>query len=140
MKFIHEWQDQPYFIYLAHKDPHQPFFPSAQFAGKSRGGPYGDAVSEFDWSVGQVVQALRDTGQSENTLLILTSDNGPWFEGSTGGLRGRKGQSYEGGFRVPFIASWPGHIPAGLVSDSPAMRVLLSGPKVDRYTSFMNLM
>jgi arylsulfatase A len=123
VKFIHEWQDQPYFIYLAHKDPHQPFFPSPQFAGKSRGGPYGDAVSEFDWSVGQVVQALRDTGQAENTLLILTSDNGPWFEGSTGGLRGRKGQSYEGGFRVPFIASWPGHIPAGLVSDSPAMNI-----------------
>ena len=123
VKFIHEWRELPYFIYLAHKDPHQPFFPSKQFAGKSRGGPYGDAVTEFDWSVGQVVQALRDTGQLENTLVILTSDNGPWFEGSTGGLRGRKGQSYEGGFRVPFIASWPGHISAGIVSHSPAMNI-----------------
>jgi len=123
VKFIHQWRDQPYFIYLAHKDPHQPFYPSEKFAGKSAGGPYGDAVSEFDWSVGQVVQALRDSGQLENTLLILTSDNGPWFEGSTGGLRGRKGQSYEGGFRVPFIAAWPGHIPAGVVSHSPAMNI-----------------
>lgn len=115
--------DKPFFIYLAHKDPHQPFFSSERFAGKSAAGPFGDAVAEFDWSVGEVVKTLRETGQLENTLVIVTSDNGPWYEGSTGGLRGRKGQSYEGGFRVPFIAYWPKQIPAGLVSDSPAMNI-----------------
>lgn len=121
--FIRNWRDRPYFIYLAHKDPHQPFFPSPAFAGTSAAGPYGDAVAEFDWSVGQVMAALRDTGVAEQTLVIVTSDNGPWFEGSTAGLRGRKGQSYEGGYRVPFVAVWPGRIPAGAVSSQPAMNI-----------------
>ncbi len=132
VKYIHQWQDKPYFIYMAHKDPHQPFFPSKEFAGKSKGGPYGDAVAEFDWSIGQVIQALRDTGQLENTIVIVTSDNGPWYEGTTGGMRGRKGQSYEGGFRVPFIAAWPGNIPSGKVSNVPAMNI-------DLFPSFMSL-
>jgi len=123
VKYIREWRDQPFFIYLAHKDPHQPFFPSEAFAGKSKAGPYGDAVSEFDWSVGEVMKALRETGTADNTLVVLTSDNGPWYEGSTGGLRGRKGQSYEGGFRVPFVAVWPGRFPAGVVSSVPAMNI-----------------
>lgn len=122
VKYIRRWKDEPFFIYMAHKDPHQPFYPSEKFAGKSKAGPYGDAVSEFDWSVGQVVQALRDTGQLSNTLLIVTSDNGPWYEGSSGGLRGRKGQSYEGGFRVPFVASWPGKLAAD-VNSTPAMNI-----------------
>jgi len=123
VKAIHEWKDKPYFIYMSHKDPHQPFFPSKQFKGKSRGGPYGDAVSEFDWSVGEVLQALKDTGKLENTLVVVTSDNGPWYEGSSGGLRGRKGQSYEGGFRVPFIVSMPKTISKGAVIDTPAMNI-----------------
>lgn len=121
--YIRKWRDRPFFLYLAHKDPHQPFFPSAGFAGKSPAGPYGDAVAEFDWSVGEVLKALRESGIAGQTLLIVTSDNGPWFEGSTGGLRGRKGQSYEGGFRVPFIAAWPGRLPAGTVSSQPAMNI-----------------
>ena len=123
VRFIEESRDQPFFLYLAHKDPHQPFFPSTAFAGRSSGGPYGDAVSEFDWSVGEVIAALHRGGVAENTLVVVTSDNGPWFEGSPGGLRGRKGQSYEGGFRVPFVAWWPDQIPAGGVSEAPAMNI-----------------
>jgi uncharacterized sulfatase len=121
--FIEKPRDHPFFLYLAHKDPHQPFFPSEAFAGKSQAGPYGDAVSEFDWSVGRIIEALHRAGVAENTLVIVTSDNGPWFEGSPGGLRGRKGQSYEGGFRVPFIAWWPGRIEGGGETDVPAMNV-----------------
>jgi len=123
VEFIEEPHEEPFFIYMAHKDPHQPFYPSEAFAGRSDGGPYGDAVSEFDWSVGEVIAALERAGIAEETLVIVTSDNGPWFEGASGGLRGRKGQSYEGGFRVPFIAWWPGRIEAGAVSDEPAMSI-----------------
>lgn len=123
VRFVEQSGDAPFFLYLAHKDPHQPFFPSETFAGRSAGGPYGDAVSELDWSVGEVLAALRRRGIVENTLVVFTSDNGPWFEGSPGGLRGRKGQSYEGGFRVPFLAHWPGRIPAGATSDVPAMNI-----------------
>ncbi len=123
VRFIEESKDGPFFLYMAHKDPHQPFYPSERFAGKSQGGPYGDAVSEFDWSVGEVVAAIERLGIQDNTLVIITSDNGPWFEGSPGGLRGRKGQTYEGGFRVPFVAWWPGRVPAGQVVDEPAMGI-----------------
>jgi arylsulfatase A-like enzyme len=121
IEFIEGTGDQPFFLYLAHKDPHQPFFPSERFAGKSEGGPYGDAVEELDWSVGEIVAALRRLEIETNTLVVVTSDNGPWYEGSAGGLRGRKGQSYEGGFRVPFIAWWPGQVPAGSMVDAPSM-------------------
>ena len=133
VRFVEQTDDEaPFFLYLAHKDPHQPFFPSESFAGKSQGGPYGDAVSEFDWSVGEVVAAIRRRGIEDNTLVIVTSDNGPWFEDSPGPLRGRKGQSYEGGFRVPFIAWWPGAIPVGRVVDDPAMHI-------DLFPTFMAL-
>ena len=123
IEFIKKPSAEPFFIYLSHKDPHQPFFPSKQFAGKSAGGPYGDVVSEFDWSVGEIRKALEDQGLAENTLLIVTSDNGPWYEGSSGGLRGRKGQSYEGGFRVPMLAWWPDAIAAGITEDAPIMNI-----------------
>jgi uncharacterized sulfatase len=132
VRFIEESRDGPFFLYLAHKDPHQPFFPSDRFAGRSAAGPYGDAVSELDWSVGEVVAALHRAGVAEDTLVIVTSDNGPWFEGDPGGLRGRKGQSYEGGFRVPFVAWWPGRIAAGAVSDVPAMNL-------DLFPTFLGL-
>jgi uncharacterized sulfatase len=132
VRFIEESGDERFFLYLAHKDPHQPFFPSAQFAGRSPAGPYGDAVSELDWSVGEIVAALRRTGLAENTLVVVTSDNGPWFEGSPGSLRGRKGQSYEGGFRVPCVAWWPGGLPAGAVIDVAAMNI-------DLFPTFLGL-
>lgn len=132
VRFIEEPGDTPFFLYIAHKDPHQPFIPGEAFAGRSAGGPYGDAVSEFDWSVGEVIAALHRVGVADNTLVVVTSDNGPWFEGDSGGLRGRKGQSYEGGFRVPFIAWWPGQIPGGRVSDEPGM-------SIDLFPTFMRL-
>jgi uncharacterized sulfatase len=132
VRFIEKSRNPPFFLYLAHKDPHQPFLPSEAFAGRSAGGPYGDAVSELDWSVGEVIAALHRARVAENTLVVVTSDNGPWFEGSPGALRGRKGQSYEGGFRVPFIAWWPGRIAAGAVSDVPAMNI-------DLFPTFLRL-
>lgn len=123
VEFIEASGEQPFFVYLSHKDPHQPFFPSERFAGKSAGGPYGDVVSEFDWSVGQIRATLERLGMADNTLLLVTSDNGPWYEGSSGGLRGRKGQSYEGGFRVPLLAWWPGTIAAGASAATPVMNI-----------------
>ena len=72
--YIRQWHDRPFFIYLAHKDPHQPFFPSPAFAGRSAGGPYGDAVQEFDWSVGEVMRALEETGVADRTLVIRQPD------------------------------------------------------------------
>ncbi|HDP34192.1 MAG TPA: hypothetical protein ENN29_03675 [Candidatus Hydrogenedentes bacterium] len=121
--FIEQAGERPFFLYLAHKDPHQPFYPSEAFSGASDGGPYGDAVSEFDWSVGEITACVKRLDIQANTLIIVTSDNGPWYEGSAGGLRGRKGQSYEGGFRVPCIAWWPDNIPAGHVVNEPAMNI-----------------
>lgn len=132
INFIERNQDKPFFIYLAHKDVHLPFFPSKDFAGTSEGGPYGDAVSEFDWSTGEVLKSLDRLGLGENTLVILTSDNGPWYEGDPGHLRGRKGQSYEGGFRVPFIVKWPKTVPENTVIDDPAMAI-------DLFPTFMQL-
>jgi uncharacterized sulfatase len=132
VRFIESSANGPFFLYLAHKDPHQPFFPSAAFAGRSNAGPYGDAVTELDWSVGEVIAALHRAGVADNTLVVVTSDNGPWFEGSPGGLRGRKGQSYEGGFRVPCIAWWPGRIPPNTRSDVPAMNI-------DLFATFLGL-
>jgi len=123
VRFIEAARVGPFFVYMAHKDPHLPFFPSEPFAGRSDGGPYGDAVEEFDWSTGEIVAALERLGIADQTLVIITSDNGPWFEGSAGDLRGRKGQSFEGGFRVPLIARWPGRIPAGTVAGAPAMGI-----------------
>jgi len=110
--------DQPFFLYLAHNMPHIPLGASPDFAGKTGLGPYADAVAEVDWSVGQILATLQETGLDDNTLVMFTSDNGPWYQGSPGNLRGRKGDTYEGGMRVPFLARMPGRIPTGLVSDA----------------------
>ena len=112
---------QPFFIYLAHNMPHVPLFASEEFLGKSKGGLYGDVVEELDWSVGEIVSALEQEGVSENTLVVFTSDNGPWtmfkeFGGSAGPLRGEKGTGWEGGPRVPGIFYWPGKIEPGVTS------------------------
>lgn len=122
-QFITQNKDEPFFLYLAHKDPHQPFFPSAQFRGKSKGGSYGDAVEEFDHGVGEILNHLDSLYLTENTIVVVTSDNGPWFEGNPCGLRGRKGQVFEGGYRVPFILSYPKKIKAAYKTDIPAMGI-----------------
>lgn len=121
--FISKNQKEPFFLYLAHKDPHQPFFPSKGFKGKSKGGAYGDAVEEFDHSVGQILNHLDGLGLTENTIVVVTSDNGPWFEGNPCGLRGRKGQLFEGGYRVPFIIRYPKKFNEGFKTDIPAMGI-----------------
>jgi arylsulfatase len=110
VKFIQESGDAPFFLYMPHTYPHIPLGASARFRGKSPLGMYGDVVEEIDWSVGEIVSALRRTGAASNTLVMFSSDNGPWYQGSPGKLRGRKGSTWEGGQRVPFIAKLPGRI------------------------------
>jgi arylsulfatase A-like enzyme len=121
--FIDTNQHRPFFLYFAHKNVHIPLLPAPEFAGKSAGGVYGDSVEELDASVGEIVNALATRGLIDNTLIFFTSDNGPWYVGSSGGLRGRKGQPLEGGQRVPAIAQWPGHIPAASVIATPTMNI-----------------
>lgn len=118
VSFIQNSKDSPFFLYMAHWAPHLPLTASKPFRGKSHRGLYGDAVQEMDWSVGQVMQSLKDTAVDNNTLVIFTSDNGPWFQGSAGDLRGRKGEAWEGGVRESFLARFPGTIPAGLDTSS----------------------
>ncbi len=123
VRFIGEHKQGPFFLYLAHTFPHVPMFASAQFKGKSRRGIYGDAVEELDWSVGELLDALRKAGIAENTLVFFTSDNGPWLTmgaqgGSAGLLHEGKGSTWEGGMRVPAIARWPGRIKPGVTSET----------------------
>ena len=136
LAFIRENKTRPFFLYFAHSMPHVPLGVPPRFAGKSANGRYGDVIEMIDWSAGQVLDALRDAGVERNTLVIFTSDNGPWMDmpprmlveprivrtdaGSAGPLRGSKGTSWEGGTRVPFLARWPGRIPAGAVSSDLA--------------------
>ncbi len=121
VKFIHEHREKPFFLYLAHTFPHVPLFASPQFKDRSRRGLFGDVVEEVDWSVGQLVEALRQEKLDQNTLVFFTSDNGPWLTqgeagGSAGPLRDGKGSTWEGGMREPAIAWWSGHIKAGTVT------------------------
>ncbi len=118
--FIERQAGRPFFVYLAHTMPHIPLHVENEFRGRSAGGRYGDVVESLDHHVGRLLDALDDLGLADDTLVMVTSDNGPWFEGSTGGLRGTKLHTYEGGIRVPFVARWPGRIPAGAASDQPA--------------------
>ena len=113
--FIEQAKDKPFYLYFPHTYPHIPLGASPKFRGKSANGIYGDVLAELDWSVGEVLSALKKSGQDRNTLIIFSSDNGPWYQGSPGHLRGRKGMTWEGGVREPFIARWPGKIPAGRV-------------------------
>jgi arylsulfatase A-like enzyme len=118
--FINRHKKQPFFLYLPHPMPHVPINASAKFKGKSKQGLYGDVIMEIDWSVGEVLKALKTNGLDENTLVIVTSDNGPWLNfgnhaGSAGGFREGKGTSFEGGHRVPCLMRWKGVTPKGVV-------------------------
>ena len=115
LEFIDRNPDKPFFVYLPYTMPHTPLFASAHYQGKSRGGEYGDVIEEIDGSVGQIIQGLKERGLSDNTLVIFSSDNGPWQimqqnGGSAGPLKMGKGTTFEGGMRVPAIFSWPGTI------------------------------
>ena len=120
IRFIRENRGSPMFLFLPQTYPHIPLGASERFRGKSPEGLYGDVVQEIDWSVGEIRRALKENGLEQNTLVIFTSDNGPWYQGSPGKLRGRKNTTYEGGVREPFIAAWPGKIPANRVCDGLA--------------------
>ena len=118
VKFIESNQDRPFFLYLAHTMPHVPLHVSDKFRGKTERGLYGDVIEEIDWSVGQVMDALKRTGVEGRTWVIFTADNGPWLSygdhaGSAYPLREGKGTCWEGGTREPCIMRWPGRIPAG---------------------------
>jgi uncharacterized sulfatase len=121
LRFIERNRSRPFFLYLAHAMPHKPLACSEAFYKKSGTGLYGDVLAELDWSVGQVLAKLKDLGLDQQTLVMFTSDNGPWYGGSTGGLRGMKSTTWEGGFRVPCIVRWPGRLPAGTVCRAPAV-------------------
>ncbi len=124
LKFIEDNRDRPFFLMLALTAPHVPLDPHPDHAGHSKAAEYGDVVEEVDANVGRLMATLKRLDLDSDTLVIVTSDNGPWFEGSTGGLRERKGGAgWDGGYRVPFIARQPGRIPAGLVSDAMAMNI-----------------
>jgi arylsulfatase A-like enzyme len=131
VRFIRNNSQQPFFLYLAHTMPHLPLHVSEKFRGRSRGGLYGDVIEAIDWSVGEICKTLAEKNLTDKTLILFTSDNGPWCNmpdrmlhegiekwdaGTPGLLHGAKGTTWEGGQRVPFIAKWPNHIPAGLSS------------------------
>jgi arylsulfatase A-like enzyme len=123
INFIRKNKRNPFFVYLAHPMPHVPLFVSDKFKGKSEQGLYGDVMMEIDWSVGQIMQTLKELKLEENTLVIFTSDNGPWLNygnhaGSSGGLREGKGTTFEGGQRVPCLMMWKGVISPGTVNNN----------------------
>jgi arylsulfatase A-like enzyme len=128
IEFIRRNRRRPFFLYLAHTMPHVPLFVSDAFAGKSKRGLYGDVIMEIDWSVGQILKALKSLGLDERTLVVFTSDNGPWLSkndrgGSALPLRDGKFSTYEGGMRVPCIMRWPGKIEAGGVCSEIASTI-----------------
>lgn len=136
VRWIKQHKDEPFFLYLAHNMPHAPVFASEKFQGKSQGGRYGDVIEEIDWSVGQVTKAVKDLGLDEKTLIVFTSDNGPWsmfgpHGGTAGPLRAEKGTAWEGGYRVPGIFRWPGKIEPGVVDGLAA--------NLDLYATFASL-
>jgi arylsulfatase A len=136
VEFIDRSEGKPFFLYLAHSMPHVPLFRSTNFEDISLRGIYGDVIEEIDWSVGTILNKLREKGLDKNTLVIFTSDNGPWLTfkqhgGSAGLLRGGKGTTFEGGMRVPALFWWPGKIKQGVVMDAATT--------MDLFPTFLNL-
>ncbi|MDT0620881.1 sulfatase family protein [Croceitalea vernalis] len=128
VEFIKRNKDKPFFLYVPHPQPHVPLFVSDKFKGRSERGLYGDVIMEIDWSVGQIMKTLKDAHIDDNTLVIFTSDNGPWLaygnhSGSAEPLREGKGTAWEGGQREPFIAHFPGKIPSGTTLKTPLMAI-----------------
>jgi arylsulfatase A-like enzyme len=126
VKFIEQHKDKPFFVYLAHSMPHVPLFVSEKHRGRSGHGLYGDVIMEIDWSVGEILETLKRLKLDEQTLVIFTSDNGPWLSygdhaGSAGPLREGKGTAFDGGVRVPCLARWPGKVPAGSTCREPVI-------------------
>ena len=126
--FIEAHRDEPFFVYLPHSMPHVPIFASDGFRGRTNRGLFGDVIEEIDDTVGRILDTLERLGLEKNTLVIFTSDNGPWLSygdhaGSAAPLREGKGTSFDGGVGVPFVARWPGRIPAGTVVGEPAMTI-----------------
>lgn len=145
VSFINAKKDQPFFLYVAHPQPHVPLYVSEKFKGKSKNGLYGDVIMELDWSVGEILNALKVNGLEENTMVIFTSDNGPWLAygnhaGSARPLREGKGTAWEGGQREPFVVKYPRKIPAGTLVNTPVMGIdimptvaALTGGKLPQY-------
>lgn len=128
VSFIEQKKDQPFFLYVAHPQPHVPLYVSDKFKGASKNGLYGDVIMELDWSVGQIMESLKANGLEENTLVIFTSDNGPWLAygnhaGSAKPFREGKGTAWEGGQREPFIIKYPPKIKAGSRIQTPIMGI-----------------
>ena len=128
VSFIERNAEGPFFLYMPHVMPHVPIFASESFAGRSEHGLYGDVIEELDWSVGEILATLERMGIDDKTLVIFFSDNGPWLSygehaGSATPFREGKLTTFEGGVRVPFLICWPGHVPAGRVSDEPFMSI-----------------
>ena len=126
--FIEKNKDRPFLIYLPHSMVHVPLHVSDKFRGKSQRGLFGDVVMEIDWSVGQILDTLRENRLEQNTMVVFTSDNGPWLNygdhaGTAGPLREGKGTMFDGGCREPTVMWWPGTIPAGTVCKTPAMTI-----------------
>ncbi len=121
VRFLEANKARPFLLYLPHAMPHKPLAASEAFYRKTGTGLYGDTIAELDWSVGRILATLKRLGLERRTLVFFSSDNGPWYGGSTGGLRGMKGRWWEGGYRVPLIAWRPGTIPPGQVIQEPAM-------------------
>ncbi|GMV92929.1 MAG: sulfatase [Candidatus Hydrogenedentota bacterium] len=128
VKFIREHKDEPFFVYLAHNMPHIPLYVSEKFEGQSERGLYGDVIETIDWGVGQILDTLKELEIDDNTIVVFTSDNGPWLShaengGSATPLRNGKGTTWDGGMRVPCIMRWPGHIPAGTTCSEVASTI-----------------
>ncbi|PHR92659.1 MAG: sulfatase [Robiginitomaculum sp.] len=123
ISFIETDSASPFFIYLPYTAPHEPLKPEDDHINSSKASAYGDVVQELDFHIGRILHTLKQKGILDNTLVVFTSDNGPWWEGSAGDLAGRKGGVKDGAYRVPFAAQWPNSIPAGTVSDAMTMNI-----------------